>query len=68
MVLYKYNGTGVIAFWVDGVRYEVGVDPRLKIEVDLPRKLTEQEVGLIGGIELIEEARKGKEKKTKGEF
>lgn len=62
MPLYKYTGTGVMAFWVDDIRYEVGIHPRLKAEVELPRKLNEKELGLIGGLELVDEPKKRKER------
>ena len=54
MFKYKYTGTGVIAFWVDKKRYEVGVDPKLSTEVDLPKKVD------IPGLELVEDTKRKK--------
>lgn len=55
---YKYTGSGVMAFWVEGKRYEVGVHPRLSIEVELPKKVN------IEGLELVDESKQDKKKKN----
>lgn len=50
---YKYTGSGIMTFNVDGKDYTVGVNPRLKTDVELPRKLKKEELDLIGGLEEI---------------
>ncbi len=65
MPKYRYTeNTGVLAFYVDNKRYEIGFHPKLKMTIELPRKLNEDELKAIG-IELVEESKKTK--KTKGE-
>ncbi len=60
MPTYKYKEkTGVLAFYVDNKRYEIGFHPKLKMTVDLPKKVD------IPGLELVDELKKIK--KTKGE-
>ena len=50
-----------MSFYVDEVRYDVGIHPRLKREVDLPRKLKDDELALIGGLKLVDEPKKKKD-------
>ena len=64
MVKYEYTGVGIMAFYVDDKRYEIGVHPRLKKEVELPRKLKDDELALIGGLRLVDEPKKKKEKES----
>ena len=63
MAKYRYTGNGIMAFVVDEKRYEIGVHPLLKMEVELPRRLREDELSLIGGLKLVDELNK----KTKKE-
>jgi hypothetical protein len=55
MPTYKYTGTGIMAFWVEGKRYEIGIHPRLSTEVELPKKVK------IAGLEEVTTKRKSKE-------
>lgn len=65
-MLYKYTGKGIIAFTVDDIRYEVGFrNPKLKDTVELPRKLSEKELGLIGGLKPVEKVHEKDKTKKK---
>ena len=57
---YEYMGVGIMSFHVDDKRYDVGIHPRLKKEVELPRKLKDDELALIGGLRLVDEPKKTK--------
>ena len=62
MYKYKYNDTGIISFTVEGKTYSVAYNHAvLKDTVELPVKVN------INGLDLVEEGRKGKTKKSEGE-
>ncbi len=63
MYKYRYTGNGIMTAHIDGKSYELGYKHRtLKDTVELPRKLKEDELALIGGLELVDDSKKKKGK------
>ncbi len=64
--LYKYTGTGTVTVHIKEKSYELSnTHPKLKDEIVLDRKLSEQELKDINCLELIE--KDTKKKSDKGE-
>lgn len=59
MYKYKYVGTGIIAFVVDGKRYEMAYNhPTLPDTIEFDKKVK------VNGLRLVEEEKKRKSTKT----
>ena len=61
---YRYIGNGIVAVHIDDKRYELGYNhARLKDTIEISRKLKEDELALIGCLELVDESKKRKTNK-----